>query len=141
MVLGRLTYFLEYRNILSPVQAGFVPGTLTVNQVLLLSQSIADSFHKSKPGACTVLATVNFAKAFDSVWHSDLLSKLLSLSLPLCFVKWIQSYLSDRRLKVRLCNSYSHPFCLQRSAPQGSVLGPVFFNLFINDFPAFLPLS
>ena len=85
MVLGRLTYFLEQQGTLSPVQAGFRPGRSTVDQVLLLSQSIADFFHQSKPGARKVLATVNFAKAFDSVWHSALLSKLLSLDLPLCF--------------------------------------------------------
>ena len=95
MVLGRLTYFLEQQGTLSPVQAGFRPGRLTVDQVLLLSQSIADSFHQSKPGARTVLATVDFAKGFDSVWHSALLSKLLSLDFPLCFVEWIRSYLSD----------------------------------------------
>ena len=97
MVLRQLTYLLEQQDILSSVQAGFRPGRSTVDQVLLISQSIADSFHLSKPGARTVLATVDFAKAFDSVWHSALLSKLLSLCLPLCFVEWIRSYLSDRR--------------------------------------------
>ena len=65
MVLRRLTYFFEQQDILSPVQAGFRPVRSTVDQVLLLSQSIADSFHQSKPGARTVLATVDFAKAFD----------------------------------------------------------------------------
>ena len=143
MVLGRLTYFLEQQDILSPVQAGFRPGRSTVDQVLLLSQSIADSFHQSKPGARTVLVTVDFAKAFDSVWHSALLSKLLSLDLPLCFVEWIRSYFSDRRAKVHICNSYSlfRPFRLRRGVPQGSVLGPVLFSLNDNDLPTFLPTS
>ena len=117
MVLGRLTYFLEQQDILSPVRL----GRSTVDQVLLLSQSIADSFHQSKPGARTVLATVDFAKAFDSVWRSALLSKLLSLDLPLCFVEWIRSYLLDRRSKVRICNSYSRPFRLRRRVPQGLI--------------------
>ena len=129
MVLGRLTYFLEQQDILSPMQAGFRPGRSTVDQVLLLSQSIADSFHQSNPGARTVLATVDFAKAFNSVWHSALLSKLLPLDLPLCFVEWIRSYLSDRRSKVRICNSYSRLFRLRRGVPQGSVLGLVFATL------------
>ena len=55
MVLGRLTYFLEQQDILSPVQAGFRPGRSAVDQVLFLSQSITDSFHQSKPGARTAL--------------------------------------------------------------------------------------
>ena len=67
MVPGRLAYSSKYNDIRTPVQAGFRPSRLTVDQVFLLSQSIADSFHQFKPDARAVLATLNFAKAFDSV--------------------------------------------------------------------------
>ena len=128
MVLGRLIYFLEQQGTLSPVQADFRPGRSTVDQVLLFSQSIVDSFYQSKPGARTVPATVDFAKAFDSVSHSALLSKLLPLDLFLCFVEWIWSYFSDRRSKVRICNSYSRPFRLRRGVPKVQFLDQFSFS-------------
>ena len=71
---------------------------------------------------------MDFAKTFDSVWHSALFPKLLFLDLLLCFVEWIRSYLSDRRSKVRICNPYSRPFRLRR-------------GVLINDPPTFLSTS
>ena len=141
MILARLLFHLEANNILSPAQAGFRPGRSTVDQVLLLSQSISDGFHHARPSERTVLATVDFAKAFDSVWHSALLYKLSLLGLPSCFVQWTRSFLSDRRSKVRVCRSLSKPFRIRRGVPQGSVLGPILFSLFVNDIPLALPSS
>ena len=79
-----------------------------------LSQSIADSFHQSKPGARTVFATVDFAKAFDSAWHSALLSKLLVLGLPLCFVEW---YDLISQIAVRKSESIIPPATTPRLMP------------------------
>ena len=129
MVFGQLTYFLKYHGILLLVQAGFQPGGLTVDQVLLLSQSIADFFQQFEPGSRTVLATVDFAKAFNSVWDSAFFFKFLSFCLLLCFVEWMQSCLSDRGLKVCVCNSYGRSFRLRRVVPQVSVLRPVLLSL------------
>ena len=60
LVHARLSYFVESRNLLSPLQAGFRPGRSTLDQILLLSQSISDGFHSPKPSRRTVLASVDF---------------------------------------------------------------------------------
>ena len=79
------------------------------------------------------MASVDFSKAFDSVWHSALFHKLLSLKLPPCFVLWVRSFLSDHRAKVQVGGSHSRSFRIRRGVPQGSVLGPVLFILFVDD--------
>ena len=138
IILSRLLFFLESNSILSPCQAGFRPGWSTLNQILYLSQSISDGFNKPRPGSRTILFTIDFSKAFDSVWHPTLYHKLISAGLPPCFARWTQSFLSDRRASVVYQNHKSRSFRVRRGVMQGSVLGPV---LFINDLPASLPSS
>ena len=87
IILSRLLFFLESNSILSPRQAGFRPGRSTLDQILYLSQSISDGFNKPRPGSRTILSTIDFSKAFDSVWHPAPFHKLISAGHPPCFAR------------------------------------------------------
>ena len=110
IILSRLLFFLESNSILSPRQAGFHPGRSTLDQILYLSQSISDGFNKPRPGSRTILSTIDFSKAFDSVWHPALYHKLISAGPPPCFARWTQSFLSGRRACVVFQNHKSRSF-------------------------------
>ena len=82
IILSCLLFFLESNSVFSPRQAGFRPGRSTLDQILYLSLSISDGFNKPRPGSRTILSTIDFSKAFDSVWHPVLFFKLISAGLP-----------------------------------------------------------
>ena len=110
IILSSLLYFLESNSILSPRQADFRLGQSTLDQILYLSQSISDGFNKPRPGSRMILSTINFSKAFDSVWHPALFHKLISAGLPPCFARWTQSFLSDMCASVVYQNHKSRSF-------------------------------
>ena len=141
IILCRPFFFLEHNSIFSSCQAGFRPGRSTLDPILFLSLSISNGLNKSRPGTRMILSTIDFSKAFDSVWHLALFHKLISAGLSSCFARWIQSFLSDRRACVIYQNHKSRSFRVRRGVPQGSILGAVLFSLFINDLPASLSYS
>ena len=93
IILSRLLFLLEFNSILSSRHAGFRPGRCILDQILCLFQSISDGFNKHRPGSRTNLSTINFFKAFDSVWHPAFFYKSTSAGLPACFARWTQSFL------------------------------------------------
>ena len=140
IILPRLLFFLESNSILSPHQAGFRPGRSTLDQILYLSQSVSDGFNKPRPGSRTILSTIDFSKAFDSVWHPALFHKLVSVASLLALLNGLHlSFLIGavvwffKITKVVLFESVE----VFRKDPYLAL----HFSLFINDLPAFLPSS
>ena len=126
-IILSLLFFLESNSILSSRQAKFPPWSVYTRSIL--SQSVSDGFNKPRPGSRTILSTIDFSKAFDSIWHPALFHKLISAGLRPCFARWTQSFLSNRRACVIYQNHKSRSFRVRRGVPQGSVLGPVLFSL------------
>ena len=130
MVRERMTYLLESRGIICPEQAGFRRGRNTEEQVARISQEIMDGLQK---GLRSVLCTVDFTKAYDRVWKSGLLFKMLESGLPQCMVAWTKQFLTSRYADVRFRDGTSDQRVMKEGLPQGSVLAPTLWLIYIND--------
>jgi hypothetical protein len=83
------------------------------------------------------LASLDVEKAFDSVWHDGVRHKLSTpgIQLPAKLIRLFSSYLSDRKIQVKVGQAKSRVVTLQAGTPQGSVLSPTLFNIYVNDIP------
>ena len=128
IILSRLLFFLASNSILSPRLAGFRTGRSTLDQILYLSQSVSNGFNKPRPGSRTILSTIDFSKAFDSVWHPALFHKLVSAGLRPCFARWTQSFLFWRAWIVYQ-NYKSRSFRVRRDVSKDPLLA-LYFSFF-----------
>lgn len=132
----KLLDFISDSNILPQEQFGFRQGHSTVHQVKRICNDIKQGFHL---GQSTAVVLLDIEKAFDSVWHSGLVFKLISLQFPLYLVRLIKMFLSDRFFCVYVGSSASQLKLIPAGVPQGSVLGPILYNVFCADVPSLNP--
>ena len=133
----RLTKYVTKNNILSNSQFGFKKGHSTYMALTILINKITKASDKKSH---TIGLFLDFAKAFDTVNHNILLKKLPHYGIRGNVLQWIQNYLAKRKQTVIFHGTNSVLKNITCGVPQGSIMGPLLFLIYINDLVLYLKL-
>ena len=138
LVASHISSFINSKKLLSDRQFGFRAGSSCTSQLIHIFHLWGSTLDSGK---LTDVVFLDFAKAFDSVSHKHLLAKLQLFGIKGNILLWLSDFLYDRKQRVVIDGAFSDWGNVISGVPQGSILGPLLFVLYVNDIPQTLSCS